>query len=284
MFDDITGDELIAQILMEHVGRFADDASIRYCYLVVEGADDMRLLQSYVNKNVVSIVPGGGKSSVLNCLAAKDNEGMSVHVVGLVDRDGDQTPGHSGNLVRTDYYDLDAEILAHSNVLDRVYINHCAKSKIETFIVGALRMRVHSMLRDFSLLRIASKREGWDLAFRKLSLQNLYDSVVGDIDRRKLIGKLAENSAEIHASQIEDLLNRELAETGDWSRMVSGHDIAKAYALLLREEGGVSFKPELVEKMFRSALWPHEFINTPVFTLLSAWATDNDIDFWAAVA
>lgn len=269
--------------------EFADFALRRkdgvsgFAFLVVEGPDDMRLLDAHADSRNVSIVIGNGKKSVLDCLKKMNDTGF-LNILGLVDSDGDgpSIEEQIENVVTTELYDLDAEILRYSKVAERVFLHNCHVAKLRQVDLRDLDARLEDIVRDISVLRQISKAKGWDLSFRELSLHYLYDGSTRKLNRAKLVSKLTEKNSKISPSQIELALDAALSSGEEWYRFMSGHDLAKAYAIVLYEDGDVRWKADTVEKAFRSALWPGEFHATSIYTRIARWATARRISIWEA--
>jgi hypothetical protein len=121
-------------------------------FLLLEGEDDRRVLENFLESNDCLAYACDGKENVITALDQARFAGI-VGVVGIVDADfwhfaSDRPP--DDDLLATDVHDMEL-LIFKSRAFDRVVREVCSRGKIAAYLKGA---EVRSLRR--ALLRIAA--------------------------------------------------------------------------------------------------------------------------------
>lgn len=169
------------------------------CFLVVEGQDDRKFFEHFVDKAACSIMVACGKPNVIEVIATLEKDQIPG-IVGVVDADLDHIEGHqssSDNLIVLETADLEA-LLIRSSALDHVLVELGSREKISQFD-GDVREVLVMAAAWIAYLRLHSRRAGLKLRFKTLKYEKFINAKLLSID----IDALAQEA--MNCSQRHDL-------------------------------------------------------------------------------
>ncbi|WP_330330402.1 hypothetical protein OHS33_12135 [Streptomyces sp. NBC_00536] len=258
MFDLLTGDELYAEMVMR---RTNDDRS----FLVVEGPADLAVFDRFVDKSRCLILTAHGKSRALNAIKAA-NDNSFPGALAILDRDWLGLLPLEEALDRisyTDDYDLDACVFYSESVCEGVASAFADLSVYEVGKNGCREVDIHdrcqSLAFPIGLLRFISARDSLALALRDFPISAAIDRATLKIDVSKII-KIAlsksDGSCPLTEDEILQIYFAEVEKVRHPRRYCSGHDLAKAFAYLLKSHWGASSNvgADIVERSSRAAM------------------------------
>lgn len=157
------------------------------CFLVVEGQDDRKFFEHFVDDAACSIMVACGKPNVTEVIAILE-EDQIPGIVGVVDADLDHIEGRqssSDNLIVLETADLEA-LLIRSSALDHVLVELGSREKISQFD-GDVREVLVMAVAWIAYLRLHSIRAGLSLRFKSLKYEKFINAKLLSIDIDALV-------------------------------------------------------------------------------------------------
>ncbi|MFI0222965.1 hypothetical protein [Streptomyces lydicus] len=267
MIGDLEMESFYVELRMMRTG--GDDRA----FLVVEGPTDCAALDEYIDSDHCISIPALGKDraiSAISTIIENSDRGMFA----ILDKDWiellESEPRLSDNFVAyTDHYDLDA-CLFYS---DRMIVRQAASFCSDKFRLGESACSEEDLMRSciqlalpVGALRYLSERDGTGLALRDFPMgATITGPYPYEIDRTKLVAIAAAKAGK--SGNLEPL-TRELESTisslVNHKRYCSGHDLFKAFALLLKRRWGGRVSAQQLEQSARAAM-SHERITSFLF-------------------
>ncbi|WP_159042471.1 hypothetical protein [Streptomyces sp. IGB124] len=258
MFDLLTSDELYAEMVMR---RTNDDRT----FLVVEGVADLAVFDRFVDRNRCQILAAHGKSRAFDAIK-KASENSFLGALAILDRDWVGLLPHEAPFDRisyTDDYDLDACVFYSESVCESVASAFADLSVYEIGKNGCREIDIHNRCQDLAfpigLLRFISARDSLALSLRDFPIAAAIDRSTLRIDVPKMIkialGK-SDGSCPLTEDEILQIYLTEADKVQHPRRYCSGHDLAKAFAYLLKVEWGAASNvgADIVERSSRAAM------------------------------
>ncbi|MFJ2433113.1 hypothetical protein ACIOWM_07865 [Streptomyces anulatus] len=280
MLQELNGDDLYAELIMLRTN------DTRY-FIVVEGVADVAVLDRFVNLEDCLPIPAHGKENAQTCLTRVIEDDFAK-VFAILDRDWiGLIPGdlEDKRIVHTDDYDLDASIFFADDVYVGMASSFCAGS---TFRVGAagctwetIKEACIEMTFPVGLLRFVSERDGLGLNLTKFPLGEILNSDLS-VDLDSLVD-LAISRAKGESTSKQDvieLLRIEEGRVSDRSRYCAGHDLAKAFSILIKKRWKAKAGADLIERSARSSLHTHGLQKMAMYADAAKWANGTGTRIW----
>lgn len=182
------------------------------------------------------------------------------------------------------------DLFALPGVVERVMSNLCSGKVIVQGQGTSLSEAKRTVIRLAfvpGVLRYLSHREGYELALRDLPLGAVVDMQSVDVDIEKLVNIARAKSrspvagAERLLIDLHECLSTPLY---DEIRYCSGHDVCAIWALLFREEYGITIGSAQLERILRSAIGCYEFQQLTVVRQLGEWGQRVGVKLWDCAA
>lgn len=255
-------------------------------FLLVEGASDVRLWETHVDRSRCQVRGMQGRDSVVCHLEQMRGEGKSGFVA-VLDADFDRVEGtlpQDRDVVFTDLHDIECTLVA-SPALDKVLTNCASREKLEAF----QKERGHSV-RDELLLRAVmigrlrwlSRRNDLKFAFRKdergtgtfrtIDHAKFCDDRTWQIDPKKLVQHVI-NFNSRHELNAEELLAQlSLLPDADAWQVSVGHDLVALLVVGLRRKlGSRTIAIETMQDYLTLAFERDHLVVTKMYHQLRAW-------------
>lgn len=224
-------------------------------FLLVEGRDDKRFMDPFVDPVSCQIQVAQGKEIVCDVLRILNGWGFQG-VLGLVDADFDRVRqlNHSRpGVVMLEHHDLET-MLFSSPALDRVLAEFGNQTKIQDLGEDPLEALMEQVL-PLARLRLASAERGLGLRFSNLRYSNWLNRHSFNVDVEKMIVDVRNKSSR-HDLSVEELRSAiEDVETAkhDSLEICNGHDLVEILAIALTSKmGSNSSKPVSADELRRS--------------------------------
>lgn len=277
---DTTADSIYAEILML---QGVENSII----LLLEGEEDVRLLDSFIEEGSCRIIVTGGRAALLGAAELAD-EAMLRHVVALADTDhlnsSPDTRLELSNVVSTDLNDMDAELLYVEGLVDRIASTHCKANKIRKRLDGeSLIKKIESMVEPITALGRHCLHLGGSMAIRDYPLRPVYQDspdIVMDLDKFCHIGQARISSCSLTASDIKSwmLLNEWCSD--ELRKYHNGHHVVTAFHLILKKWGEYHGHERNLTNAARVAISFEELLVIPCISRLNRWFEQRSATIW----
>jgi hypothetical protein len=279
----LIGDDIFAHILLL---RTVDKRTI----LILEGAADCRTLDPHIDQRRCESIGANGKLSVLRTMDLVALYELP-RVLGIVDSDIDCQVGEAiirDDVVVTASYDLEAEVVFsnHGLPMQRLVSNHFDRGKVNatlaecgvTSVAEVLVAAVHPV----GLLRVASRRDGYDLAVSDLPLHAVISKTGALVDEAQLATIVADKSQNsgLSASDVLYLLRSETAASTLDPAICCGHDLVSALAAIGSVRWGAKHGAKQLERALRAAFDCASLRTTELYREVSFWAASQSTTIW----
>lgn len=250
-------------------------------FLIVEGDDDKKLFQKFVDGRRCRIQPAHGRSNVEEALAILEADGV-WGVLAIVDTDFDvleeRVPA-SPNLLRTDTHDAETMMLA-SPALEHVLSEHGEAKQIAKFEASwAMSVRQHllTIAETFGYLRWHANREQLSWRFDAFPFERVLPKKTWQLLAPQVLGELQGHSGVgvLDSEIINQALDALRARVPDVWQLCNGHDMVAILAIglqrILGKRNAAEVKPEVLEKDLRLAYEAAYFAETTLCRALRDW-------------
>lgn len=264
--------------------RLARDAHAG-AFLIVEGEDDKRLFQQFIDRAACKIQIAHGKPNLLEALKILEEDGFRG-VLAIADADFsrlDHLLLHSPNLLWTDTHDLETMLL-RSPALERLLVELGDEAKLQAARARyGVDLRLPLLLAGARVgyLRWLSGGEGMGLLFDDLPFEGMLARNSIDLDDTALLQTLQNRSRKsvLIAAEIQQKVSLlEALEPDPW-QLCCGHDLVRilscALCRLLGSNKEADVKPERLEMSLRLAYARSDFEQTSLWAAVIAWEGRN---------
>ena len=250
-------------------------------FLVVEGHDDLRFFQQFLDQDNCQIEIAAGKANVTAVLSILET-GCVPGVVGVVDADFDHIEGTHptiNNLIVLETVDLEA-LLIRSRSLDRVLEHWGSKEKIARFsedVRGALLAAALWI----GCLRLYSHRSNLNLRFQNFRYSACIDSDSLNIKPGILIQTVLNHSQrhDLSVRQIKSRIVSILESIVDPWLLCFGKDMNEILAVGLRHVLGSNkwqdIRPEQLRRYLSLGFYPSDLEESGLGRDLHDWEARN---------
>jgi hypothetical protein len=275
----LTGVDIFNTVMMQ---RSLDKRLV----IIVESAEDSGVIDPHLNESEIQTFPGYGKEAVLTAAQMFLSQQTS-EVIAVVDADLDRYTGrdqqHPPNVVMTEFYDLDADVLSHCpQALDAIVTNFTNKVQRESYLAGR-SVSVVTTIWDMAIavgeVRYCSVIQQHGLNLRGFPLHMVVDGYEqGTVQASVLALALARtpNAPAITTSEVVV----EVAALPGKQHIASGHDLISALAAISRMRWGGTAGEKLLASALRSATQCHCWKKTVVYKFIQEWAHQFSVNAW----
>lgn len=275
MMMELTGDEIVNTLVMT---RQVDDRRV----IVVEGQEDIQLLELHLEEAVSYLQPAGSKPAVLRAAELCASDVTIDWALFVIDADFDRglglSEGYPANVVASEKYDLLMDVInLDANLISRAIITH-APPNTERQIRQRFSASPHDvaqvLAKPVGALRYLVVTGEFEISVRNWSFRGLTQAHLAD----KLIFMVSVHAAErsgrtIEVYEIEDKIRALLIgpQSGDL-HLTNGHDLVAAVADIVRFESGKSLGHDWICAAIRVALTCGQFQKLEVVRKIEDWA------------
>ncbi|MDG4807170.1 hypothetical protein O7634_10455 [Micromonospora sp. WMMD1120] len=283
MFELLTGDDLYAEVLL-----LLDDTGKGV--VLVEGPDDVDTLDTHVDEDKFYLIPGYGKTSVVETIALVDADQLDL-VLAILDRDWVgilDEPNPSSNVVYTDMYDLDSTVMLTGDSCSRVVTSFCKTAVMKKHVAQSefgkpLEFAIRPAV-AVGAIRLITREHGLNLRAREFPVAEIMDFDGGhpnlQLAATIAISKAAGARPKEKAEEVLPLLAAKYGEIDMEARYCSGHDIFPALAAVMKKRWGGSVNANNVAKAIRAAFSCAELMRTSLYRDVEAWAESRSTYVW----
>ncbi len=279
MIQHCTGDDVAAEVLMIR-------STFKGTIIIVEGDDDCRVYEKFVNPRLCQMQPAYGRPNALEAMSLLSKP-KGKGIVAIVDADfwhhhGTKPP--SRNVLVTDFHDIEIMMFG-SRAFDAIMAEYGSVSKIEKFLglsgTTSLRIALMASVISLGLLRLISEEDGLALKFKGLDFNRVVEKSTlqlstGDLVCRVLM--LTENPR-LNRKDILRKLQKAQSKAHDPWHICSGHDVAVIVGIGLRKALGNKSKDigngENIERLLRLSYDSSDFRSTRLFKRAKKWEKAN---------
>jgi hypothetical protein len=281
MRESITGQMLVGflKMLRQVDGRI---------FLLVEGPEDIDILQPHLDDQQVMLYPGNGKKNTLGAAAIIDAERLDLMYC-VVDSDLDFDLGRDPYplcTIASARYDLAFELIdLDPGMLERLGWGHASRSQLQAYLVPLKRSLVERAIEaviPLAILRFANESDALGLTLRNFPMRELLDGLeagtaVADV-QRIAIARTKDNApsaAKVGASW--KAAEKAKASKSDW---VCGHDVVHMVAETARTRGGATVSKKALESSFLSTVSCEVLRQTQIYKELNSRVRPRGFDPW----
>jgi hypothetical protein len=255
--------------------------------IIVESDEDSGVIDPHLVDSRVQTFPGYGKESVL--LAAQMFVSNQMNdVIAIVDADLDRYTGrvknHPPNVVMTEFYDLDADVVFHCpQALEAIAVNFSNKTQREAYLAShgvSIGQIIWGMAITVGEIRYSSIMQQWKLNLRGFPLHAILAEYEQKTARDAVVSLALARTPGAPVITAQDVA-REVAAISDKLPIASGHDLLSALAALARDRWGGTVGQNQLASALRSATQCHCWKKTVVYSFVQAWALQFRVDAWS---
>ncbi|WP_340377395.1 hypothetical protein U5640_21515 [Streptomyces sp. SS7] len=280
MLQELNGDDLYAELIMLRTND-------RRYFIVVEGVADVAVLDRFVNLDDCLPIPAYGKDNAQACLTRVIEDDFPG-VFAILDRDWlGLLPGdlEDDRIVHTDDYDLDACIFFADGVYIGIASSFCAGSGFRIDAAGctweSLREACIEMAFPVGLLRYVSEQNGLGLNLTNFPLGEVLDTDLSvNLDSLVDLAISRTKKGSFSKQHILTVLSNEQSMIVDRPRYCSGHDLAKAFSILIKKRWKAKVGADLIERSARSSLTPMGLQRMTLYANASKWTDGTKKRIW----
>ncbi len=232
----------------------------RKVFVVVEGADDVKIMKKLLNENAVILESYSGKRGVHEIVLDyfPDND----RIIGVRDKDHEQAT--KPKVFFYDYCCLEMMIIACEESIYSLFSEYYLPNHEPVEWIKIILSQLYLL----SLVRQKNEIQRWGLVLKSVSIPNIM--INGQICNEKLVDQIRLcNIAlfNIHKSDIEDMMaqtsNR--LEINQLFEITNGHDFSSLYAALYNFCANKNVKRESIEASLRCSYRRDDFFCTNLY-------------------
>lgn len=254
--------------------------------ILVESPEDSGVIDPHLNNSDLQTFPGYGKESVLTA-AQMFLSRQIKEVIAVVDADLDRYIGRQKlqppNVVMTEFYDLDADVLFHCpQALDAIVANFTDKARRQ-FYLASRGVSAHEAIWDMAIavgeIRYCSVVRQCGLNLRGFPLQEVLDGYEQGIAKASVLALALARTPTVAEITTSDVAI-EVAALPDKRHLASGHDLISALVALIRMRWGGAAREKLLASALRSAVQCQCWRKTVFYRFLREWARQFNVNAW----
>lgn len=280
MLAELTGDDLYAELIMLR----SNDS--RY-FVIVEGVADVAVLDRFADLRDCVPTAAYGKESAHACLKRVIADNFDG-VFAVLDRDWvGLLPGdlQDERIVHTDYYDLDSCIFFSEGTYEGMASSFCAGGGFRVGAEGCTSRELHSscieMAFPIGVLRFISERDGLGLNLGKFPLSEVIGpDLKVDVDSLLRVTLSRTKGTKILPEDLSVTFHEALKIIKDKSRYCAGHDLAKAFSILIKRRWNGKIGADVVERSARSSIDVENFRKMSIYSDAKKWVEGSDKSIW----
>ncbi|MFD7813346.1 hypothetical protein ACFV6E_10430 [Streptomyces sp. NPDC059785] len=280
MLDELTGDDLYAELIMLRTN------DSRY-FIVVEGVADVAVFDRFMDLDHCIPIPAHGKGNAHICLERVIRDDFSG-VFAILDKDWfELLPGdlEDKRIIYTDHYDLDACIFFSDGIYEGIAGSFCAGSGFRHGTPGCtsddLQRACIEIAFPLGALRYLSERDGLGLNLSNFPLGEVMNSDLSvNLTSLVSIALARTKGNNISTHGVEDALRQEMKTVRSRIRYCSGHDLAKAFSILVKQRWKRKIGADVVERSARAALSAVEIKKWMMYRHAKKWIMGTPRKVW----
>ena len=259
--------------------------------LVIEGKNDTKFYDKFVDPKKCHLVVAHGKDNVLAAIEIINRDNIAG-VAAIVDSDFwrvTEIPALPRNIFVTDTHDSEGMIFT-SNAFDRIAKELCTEKKINEY--DDLRGFIYSHAKQIGFLRLASIENDLFLVFEGLDYKKATrkNTIVVDIDSlirhlqhlTKKNAKRKDYNDQVFTDEEIKQYFEETVKIGndfDVKEVCCGHDLIGLFAIGLRRLfasiQATTANREHMEKVFRLAYSYDDFKDSDLYSSITEWENNH---------
>jgi hypothetical protein len=274
--DEITAGSVAAEALLL---RAAAMKTIR----VVEGSEDARLFENFIDASGCDIVIAYGKDNALEALSILEESGFAG-VICIVDADFWHVhgfPSLSPNVVWTDDHDLDV-MLVRSPACEKVVRELSSKEKMEKLVRTGRTIRevILEAAAPISFALMFSLQNGFALKFEGLDY-GFVDRNTMTVNVPRMVQEIKDKSQKpaLDNDPIIEFVNTSMRGGGDLFKICNGHDLrallARALQRLIGTARQIDANADEMGRKLRLAYERDFLAMTALYDAVKAWERRN---------
>lgn len=247
-------------------------------FLLVEGADDGRLYERFIDRSRCQLIVAHCKENVEGAICQLDSTNVAG-VVGIVDCDFDVLSGRdlpNQNVVRGDCHDLEAECV-RSPAFEAVRIEYTSSDKLSKFETRHGKSLKNCLLEAAAYvgcLRWHSLKQGLNLEFEGVQFSRFVDRHTLILDLGLLVRELKNNSQNpaLPDQELIAAVTPETRSQDPW-HICCGPDIVELLTLALRSAVGSqqNLTSDEVTRSLRLAYSDQHFFESGLCARIMDW-------------
>ena len=257
--------------------------------MLLEGLDDIRALESFIDNRCCEIVNSFGRPNLLEAVSLLDEDGFGG-ICGIIDPDFSafiKVKYKSDNILCADFGDLDM-MLFMSSALDKYISNVSDRVLIQAFeekVGCSIRERILDTASQIGASRVVSLQRNVRVCFRDMKMEEFVDGSTLQLLEEEFYHGLIRRSpnSSCGAQQLKTwsgALIREASRRGlSKAFLCQGHDVAAMLGLALRSVLGRRTSSQTwgseVETGLRLAFSRSEFEITNLYGTMKEWENRN---------
>ncbi|MEW2475514.1 MULTISPECIES: DUF4435 domain-containing protein [Micromonospora] len=256
--------------------------------ILVEGANDIAVLEPHLDKGECWPLPTGGKVALLATIRLV-NENRFKRVLGIADRDWEGVRAAAvriPNIIYTDFYDIDATALFSGNVCQRVVSSHCDGRTAESQLAAAGQTDplavVVAIASEVGLLRLLNMENQWGIKIRDFPTHDVIDTASLQVSRTRLaIIAAGRSRGAVRADKVAAELSAWTWGAYNRRDFCSGHDLISALSFIMKNLwGGKHVGSETAGRAIRAAFSCTEFKATKLYAEVKNWGATRGVSIW----
>ncbi|MCK1386878.1 DUF4435 domain-containing protein [Bradyrhizobium sp. 21] len=252
--------------------------------LLLEGEDDARALDRFVDPKKCDVEIAFGKKNVIDALDLLEDDAFQG-IAGLADADFDRVfhiEHPVENIYLTDQHDLDLTIFT-SSALDRYLREHADADRVKRLFdsdASKLREAVIDSTLPLAFCRLVSARDNLSLYFKDLRHDDFVSPNDLSVDYNQLVNEIIlRSNTRCTKDQLLRLIAVERKQQHDCLQTANGHDVAAFLGIALRKMIGnkrihQTWASE-VESGLRLAFDWDALVQTTMYAMLRTWEANN---------
>lgn len=282
MFDHMSGASVYADLVMQG----SADARL---FLVVEGVEDQRVLESHLSHGDCLLFVAHGKLNALEALERAETAGLK-HVIGLVDSDiqsgGSDPEVALTNTVTTDMNDLDSEIFHIPGLLRHLAYSQCESRKLRKRLGGLddkeIMDAVYRVIEPVTAIRIHLLTLDLSPRFRDMPLGAMYAKGKITIKVDEFCAMVASRTPDpnVDILFVSDWLSQYESAPDKLKRLHNGHHLFATLHAIFRHEGEYRFRAETLVAAARAAVTWENLSQLPFITRITELARARGYRVW----
>lgn len=261
--DNLSKEDMISDILL----CLGADIYRESIYLIVEGGDDIRFLQSFLADNVYIYESYDGKSGV-EYIAGR-RFANNNRVIGIRDRDYQIAP-ISNKIFYYDYGCMEMMIIKNNDVFQNLCAEYYSGEK--NFL--QLRMDILKELKYLSVIRMYNEKDEWRKTIRGISINLAWNSGDEKIDNQIILNKINQVNNGFFKDDILQKIEKEYKT--EWREeeffyYTQGHDFFMLFAAICNQYRTKGINHTEMEASSRCIFRKSDFLNADLYNKLNTY-------------
>ena len=249
--------------------------------LIVEGHDDRRLMEKFVDTNHCNFEPLHSKCEVVKVMGFIDDS-REKGVLAMIDADFDRIIDRfptSRNIVSPDGHDIET-MMIRSPAIENVWREYSSKCKLKSF-EGDPREAVENIAYQIGCLRLHSLRTDLNLRFNNMKVKEFVDEENFRMDRRSFVTHIKNRSQKHHIDDagLLEAIEGVQAEGHQADQLSNGKDIVTILSHGFRKAFGTNDASEVlvtkIQATLRSGYHSSDFEKSKLYSDIRRWESQS---------